>query len=282
MIPRTSSLTRSVLVLALATVFLLAAPANGASPSSHAYIVQGVPGASVDVKLDGKQVESGMGVKQVSGPISLSPGQHQVTFSSPAWTVDSTFSVTEPSLDIVLHWPADSTAKPEVTVFKNVVTPVPSGKGRVSVAHTAVVPPADIRVNGKVLFSNIANGEFVTAEVPAATYPVEVVPTGETKPLLGPVDLAVKAGALTRVFAIGAPKNGSMNAIVQVLPLPQSSASAPGSVQAGSAGLVASSVVHSTPRPGDRVGELVALGLALLAAAGLAVGARRRHANRDA
>ena len=47
-----------------------------------------------------------------------------------------------------------------------------------------------------------------------------VVPTGQKQdPLLGPLDLPVKAGALTRVFAIGQPENGSMDAVVQVLPV---------------------------------------------------------------
>jgi hypothetical protein len=74
--------------------------------------------------------------------------------------------------------------------------------------------------------------------VPATTYNVAVVPTGGGNPLLGPVDLPVAAGALTRVFAIGAPRNGSMDAVVQVLPVPTSSSGAPTTVDTGSAGLV--------------------------------------------
>ena len=103
-----------------------------------------------------------------------------------------------------------------------------------------MVPPADILADGTVLFSNIANGEFVTAEVPAETYNVAVVPTGQkTDPLLGPLDLPVEAGQLTRVFAIGEPENGSMDAVVQVLPVGKAGSPAPDSVDAGEAGLVA-------------------------------------------
>ena len=139
-----------------------------------------------------------------------------------------------------LHWPADSTDEPEATVFANDVDPVAASKARLTVAHTAVVPPADILADGTVLFSNIANGEFVTAEVPAETYNVAVVPTGQKQdPLLGPLDLPVKAGQLTRVFAIGEPENGSMDAVVQVLPVGKAGSPAPGSVDAGEAGLVA-------------------------------------------
>ena len=62
-------------------------------------------------------------------------------------------------------------------------------------AHTAAVPPADIRVDGKVLFENVANGEVVTLTAPAETYSVDIVPTGKkVRAVLGPVDLTVKAG----------------------------------------------------------------------------------------
>ena len=41
------------------------------------------------------------------------------------------------------------------------------------------------------------------------------------------------------MFAIGDPEDGTMDAIVQVLPLTQKSTRSPSSVKAGSAGLVA-------------------------------------------
>lgn len=56
--------------------------------------------------------------------------------------------------------------------------------------------------------------------------------------MLGPVDLPVAAGALTRVFAIGAPRDGSMDAVVQVLPVPTTGSGAPATVDTGSAGFV--------------------------------------------
>lgn len=227
-------------VAGLLAVAVPAVPASGApSPGSaaRAYVVQGVPGVSVDVSLDGKPVQTSMGARDIAGPFNLARGTHMVTFEASKWTVGSSFDVNGKSLDIVLHWGA-AQAKPQLTVFRNDVAPVPSGKGRLAVANTAVVPPADIRVQGKVLFSNIANGEFVTAVVPAMTYSVAVVPTGGGAPLVGPVDLAVKAGALTRMFAIGMPTNGSMNTVVQVLPVPELPMPPPGSVNAGSAGLL--------------------------------------------
>jgi hypothetical protein len=266
------SWTKGALVLLLAAAGSAVLPVQGAAAahreSGKVFVIQGVPGVSVDVSVDGKSVDTGAQAKDVLGPLSLTSGKHTVTFASSKWTVTSSFQVDARSADIVLHWPAEIGPKPVTSVFKNDVQPVAAGKGRLSVAHTAVVPPADIVVDGKVLFSNIANGEFVSAQVPAGTYSVEVVPTGQdTDPLLGPVDLPVKGGVLTRVFAIGQPKNGSMDAIVQVLPLRTTGSKAPGSVNAGSAGLVAGQGVSARH---DSTGSFAALAGAVGAIVGLA------------
>jgi hypothetical protein len=172
----------------------------------------------------------------VVGPLDIGTGEHTIEFSSPDWSTSASFTVAAASQDVVVHWPASAADEPVVTVFRNDLRPVSAQEGRLSVAHTAIVPPADIVASGRVLFSNIANGEFVTAEVPADTYSVAVVPTGGGDPLLGPLDLAVEAGALTRVFAIGTPRGGSMNAVVQVLPLEERSTRAPTSMDTGAAG----------------------------------------------
>jgi hypothetical protein len=260
-------------------------PAQGADAAHHrstgkVFVIQGVPGASVDVSIDGKTIDTGAEAKAILGPMSLTDGKHTVTFASNQWTVTSSFQVHARSTDIVLHWPAEIGPKPETTVFKNDIAPVSTGKGRLTVAHTAVVPPADVRVDQKVLFSNIANGEFITAQVPAGTYSVDIVPTGQdTDPLLGPVDLPVKGGVLTRVFAIGQPTNGSMDAIVQVLPLRQTGSKAPHQVNAGSAGLVA---VPGVPAPKNSTSSFAGLagavaGIAALAGLLMFLAARRRR-----
>jgi Domain of unknown function (DUF4397) len=276
-----SVLWRSAAV-AVAVGSVVAAPSVAAassranSPTDSVYLVQGVPGSAVNVMVDGKTVKQSVQAKAIVGPLKLTAGKHTVSFTTNGWKVTSTVTLTHPSSDVVLHWPADPTNKPVVSVFGNDLAPVSPNKGRLTVVHAAVVPPADIRVDKKVLFSNIANGQFVSAEVPGGTYSVDVVPTGQnTHPLLGPVMLPVKAGVLTRVFAIGKPTNGSMDAVVQVLPLASSGSPAPGSVDAGSAGLVA------TPAPsgshgGDVTVSLLAGG-ALALVGGLYARARRRR-----
>lgn len=255
---RSTGARGALIFLLSATVVLLATTATAtvsAEPQQvpATYAVQGVPGTSVDISVDGEPVQSDVQATDVVGPLDVGAGDHTIEFTSADWTTQASFTVATASQDLVLHWPADAKDKPTVTAFRNDLSPVSAKEGRLTVAHTAVVPPADIVASGKVLFSNIANGEFVTAEVPSGTYSVKVVPTGGGDALLGPLDLQVKAGALTRVFAIGTPRDSSMNAVVQVLPLEKRAARTPEAMDTGAAGLgldLASLVVPGMRRHG--------------------------------
>ena len=63
----------------------------------------------------------------------------------------------------------------------------------------------DIRVDKKVVFANVADGEYLYKVVPAMTNSVDFVRTGKSKVLLGPVDVMVEPAMLTWVFVIGRP-----------------------------------------------------------------------------
>ncbi len=263
---------------ALLTTAALAGTSTAAdSPSLkkqvEVYIVQAVPDSTVSVSVDGSSVGNGLAAKDVVGPFTMAPGKHTVVFKSAKWRVSSSFTPAGANSDVVVHWPADATKTPHVTVYENDMSAISADKGRLIVAHTAVVPPADVRVDEEVLFANIANGEFVAADVPAGSYNVDIVPTGQKGPqVFGPVALPVAGGKLTRVFAIGEPTNGSMDAIVQTLPLRQAGSSAPDVVDAGSAGLVEDSQAATTSP------VLWVLGVGGLAATGILLVRRYRPA----
>jgi len=224
-----------------------AAAAEAAVPAAartaSVYVVHALPDTPVSVTLDDREQRTGVQPSSIIGPFRLTPGEHQVTVTGtdPDWTMDAAVTVSAGgSADVVLHRPAAVGTRPTVTVYDNPLQPVPAGTGRVVVAHTATVPPADVRVDGRVVFANIANGEFATAEVPSGRHQVSIVPTGRAGPaLLGPLELAARSGTLTRVFAVGRPQDGSMDVIVQELPLPTRGSAAPEVVDTGSAGLVA-------------------------------------------
>ena len=71
---------------------------------------------------------------------------------------------------MVLHLPADVGGEPVVHSYDAPTGDIGPDKARVLLAHTATVAPADVEVNGEIVFTNIANGEFAEADIPAGTH----------------------------------------------------------------------------------------------------------------
>ena len=225
--------------LGLASAGAAVAPSYAGSRTATVYVVQGLPGRSVDVAVGGKTVAKRLRTAAVAGPFTVPAGSQTVTFSDGGTTLLSRrFSVTDRSnWDVVLHLPAPSESKPTVTVFRNDLASVARGKASLTVAHTAAVPPADVRVDGKVLFSDIANGQSLNLVVPVATYKVAITPRGKPSPIyLGPVNLTVKGGALNRVYALGDPQKNTMNVAVHVIATGASGSARPTAVDTGTGG----------------------------------------------
>ena len=252
-------------------------PAAAAAPEGFGeiYVIHGLAGVTADVVVDDEVLQEATAAGTIVGPVALEPGSHTVTLEpTDGEPLSATVEVAAgSSADVVGHSRPDVAAGPVLTVFPNDLSAVGAGKSRLVVAHTAVVPPADVRVNGEVLFSNVANAESLELVVPAATYSVDIVPTGTSSPVVfGPVDLAVEAGTLTRVFAFGDPTQQPMDVVVQVLPVAQDGAAAPESMPMGNGGQAA----------GD-LGANVWLGaLAAALAAVVALGHAKRHQLRRA
>lgn len=239
---------RAKLAMICAGALALAGTAIGpgqAASTAEIYLVQGLPGQSLDVSVDGSAVEQDVATASVVGPFDVEPGRRTVTLTDGGDVVlKRTISVAAgSSSDVVAHLPASASASPTATVFENDLSAVPRGKALLSVAHTAAVPPADIRVDGEVLFANVANGESLALVVPADTYSVDIVPTGKNGPaLLGPLDLEVKAGGLDRVFAVGDPTKETMNVAVHSIRTGSSGSDQPKKVDTGSGGQAADAV----------------------------------------
>jgi hypothetical protein len=250
-------------------------PASQAAQSGSVQVIQAVPDASVRVTIDGRQVRTGVGVGTILGPYSLSAGKHAVTFLDASGDLSMSASLTVRAginSDVVLHRPAAVGGEPVVNVYSTPRKPIGPGKARVLVAHTATVAPADVRVDGTVVFTNIANGEFAEADVPAGSHKVELLPTGQTtKPILGPLDVTLSPQTVTMVYAVGQPSNGSMKVIAHAAPIASDGTAQPAAIKTGSAGLAAGTPVSTFGAPdGDLTGRGSSLpGWLWVAAAGV-------------
>ncbi len=272
------------LVPLLALLVLVPAPPGAAAPRpALVTVIQAVPGATVDITVDGSRVAGGAQVGDVLGPFELAPGDHDIAFSSADLTVESTLNVPPgASSDVVLHLPADVGGDPVVHSYAAPTGAIGPGKARVLLAHTATVAPADVEVDGQTVFTNIANGEFADADVPAGTIAVALLPSGSTAdPILGPLDVSLEAGTLSMIYAYGNPRDGSMNVIAHTAELAPDGSVRPSRIDTGSAGLVTTPVTTFTADSGSPAGRVLLTALAAAAAVG-AIGVRRRRTTRPA
>lgn len=235
--------TRAAVALAVGTLVpsVLVVPAVAAQEeTAEVYLVQGIPGESVDISVDGETLAEAVATAEVVGPFEVPAGANTVTFTDADGDVVADNTVTteaDSSSDLVVHLASGGSDQAVVTVFGNDLSAVPQDKASLTVAHTAAVPPADILVDDEVLFANVANGESLTLVVPADTYTVQIVPTGESTPLiLGPLDVSVEGGSLNRVYAVGDPESDTMNVAQHVLAVEETGSPAPSIVNTGTGG----------------------------------------------
>jgi hypothetical protein len=243
---RVRVLVCSVAIMGLAVLGSAASPVQargGPATAGQVVVVQAVPGAVYVVSVDGKDMQRDVAVGAVLGPYRLPTGQHRVQFTDSQGNVQvaSTVDVTAgSSSDVVVHRPAAVGGAPVVNLYRTPRKPIAPGKARVLVAHTATVAPADVRVDGQVVFTDIANGEYATADVAAGTHSVALLPTGvTTHPILGPLSVTLEPSTVTMVYAVGRPDNGSMNVISHKATLTSNGATAPATIDTGTVGLAA-------------------------------------------
>lgn len=236
--------TAGWLAAMLAAAGALTAGGLGSAPSYAAgdgqlYLIAGLPGKTLDFAVDGSSAAKGTKSGDIVGPIRVHGGQHTITVTSGGSSLikKTVFLGADWSMDVVAHLPDDPQGAPLLTAYKNDLTAVPADKASLTVAHDAAVPPADITVNGKVLFKDIANGEWLHIVAPVATYSVAIVPTGKSKPVFfGPVDLTVSGGSLNAVYAIGNPAAKTMNVVVHVLQTRKTGSARPSGINTGTGG----------------------------------------------
>lgn len=261
---RSKLLTVLVAVLVLA----LAAPA-AAQEESQVYVVHGIPGATVDVWVDGEPLLEGFEPGTVTDALSLAPGTYDIeVFEAGAdpEEADPLISASpevpsDANLSVVAHLDADG--NPTLGAFANDLPGIAEGEARLTARHTAAAPEVDVRADGDALFENVANGQSGTLDVPSGTYSADVVLAGEEDPVLGPADLTLDAQTSTIVYAIGSADDGTLDLLVQVI------TATPDGVPAGSGGLAATSGFPIW------VAVAIALGAALTVGSGLRLATRR-------
>ena len=195
-------------VAAVLSLMMLAVPSSAQSDDARIHLIHGIPGVDVDVVVDGAAVFEGFAFSDTQD-LSSFAGQTLTALQVKAAGADDVLidagDVALPAsgnYTVFAHLDADG--NPALAVFENDVSTIEAGNGRLVVRHAAAAPAVDVKANGEVAFTNIANGAEAAADLPAGTISAEVVPTGADEPVvIGPADLPVTEGASLIVYATG-------------------------------------------------------------------------------
>lgn len=271
------SLASSVAALGLAvgTGLFGAQSASAAADDATVSVLHGVPGATVDVWANGKALLTDFKPGSLTDPLTLPAGEYDLKVvaageSADAEAIMEANDVAVPAgadVTVAAHLGADGA--PTLTPFVNDTSATGAGKGRLTVRHVAAAPEVDVRADGEVAFSGLANPKEANASLPAGTISADVVLAGTDQVALGPADVPVKAGVNTIVYAWGSAENDTLELVVQQV---QAGGGEPNGVPAGDGGQAAAAARATT--------TAVALGGAALAGGAALLVLRRREDTR--
>lgn len=204
-------------ITVLLAVFMLAAlavaPASAASPGkAELSVLHGIPGAIVDVYVDGDLTIDDFEFTTLAGPLELPAASYEVEIMADG-DVPSTDT---PILAGTIALPSggnvtavanlDASGAPTISVFNNDTTLSNVGQGRVTARHLAKAPAVDILAGGAVLFAGVENGESGAADVPPGTYGVSINLAGtatQVFPSTGTIPVPVSTNTAVIAYAIG-------------------------------------------------------------------------------
>lgn len=229
--------------MAIGVMVVTAMPAAAQTANGTVTVVHAVPGATVDVYVNGDLTLEDFEPTTVTDPLSLPAGTYDIEI----FAADADPATADPIIEgstelpagadasLVAHPTADGT--PTLGVFVNDISQVAAGQARLSVRHTAAAPEVDVRAGGDVILPGVANGEAGELDVPAGSFEADVVVTGTETVAIGPSSLSLAEGTNTIVYAYGTADSG-YDFLVQTI---SGLHSAPAEVPAGAAGLADSS-----------------------------------------
>jgi hypothetical protein len=200
----------------LATFMLAAlavAPASAASPGkAELSVLHGIPGAIVDVYVDGDLTLDDFEFTTLAGPLELPAATYKVDIMAdgedPAGdTPILSGKIALPSGgNVTAVANLDASGAPTISVFNNDTTLTNVGQGRVTARHLAKAPAVDILAGGAVLFAGVENGESGAADVPPGSYGVSINLAGtgtQVFPSTGTIPVPVGTNTAVIAYAIG-------------------------------------------------------------------------------
>ncbi len=192
---------------ALAAVVIAPAAAT-AQDAATITLLHGIPGATVDVAVDGEVLLPGFEPGDTQD-LSAFAGQTLANLEvRAAGTEDVVIGpVAEFAVPASGNWTViahlDADGNPTVTPFENNTSATADGQGRLTVRHTAAAPAVDLVVGDTRPIEGAANGDSAELELPAGEIAgAQLAPAGGD-PIVDVPTVTLSAGTNLIVYAVG-------------------------------------------------------------------------------
>ncbi len=174
-------------------------------------IIHGVPGAVVDVYVDGVKTLANFQYGSVIDPLALPPGTYVVAIH-PAGSATVLVSATltfaaNDNKDVIAHLTSGGALT--ASVFSNNLACLPNRNGRIAVRHTAAADEVDVYSGNTAVISALANGGWRDlGPLPAAVYDVRVNKAGSQDVAIPTTAVRLTNRKLVVVYAVGSAAAG--------------------------------------------------------------------------
>ncbi len=208
-------------------------------------VLHGIPGAEVDVYVNGEALAPGFTLGTIAGPAKLDPGSYDVDIyaasdSAPASAsersddplISETVTVGDDPATLVAH--LDAEGNPVISAFVENLETLEAGTSRVELRHLAAAPAVQATIDGEDASGLLEPGKTTSVVLPAGEHTIETS-TADGTPVKS-ATITVDDGELASISIIGSAEGGSIDVVVQRY---TGLASAPQAVPTGNSNLLA-------------------------------------------
>lgn len=122
--------------------------------------------------------------------------------------------------DVTFVAQLNQSAKPELNIYKNMITAPGKKRSWLTIRHVAAAPAVDIRTDGKVAFSSVSNSVERKSSLAIKTYSVDaVLPDTHTTIVIPAATITLKSDVNTVVYAWGSAAQNNLKFAIQEIPV---------------------------------------------------------------
>jgi len=193
-----------------AALTVLAASPAGAMGTATVSVVHGIPGALVNVCVDGSSVADNFAYTNTIQGAVLPAGSHDVKLvaagspCSSAAILSASYDLTA-GVNYTIVANLNDSGAPNLLAFTNNVRKVDAGNARLTIRHTADAPAVNVYANGAQLIDGkkFTWSKSRTFVVPKGAYRAKVTLPDSKTAVIGPAKVTLDCGYAYQVYAVG-------------------------------------------------------------------------------